>query len=279
MHDYALILVGCSRQWNRRITCLYELERRSSYSGQCELNKRGDTMKVLRSPILWGIVVGVAVGGYGIPVLLPNTTNQWVWTSPAGFAAASIFAFGTLGFLFGSFIQEWFNARNGGGNAMWGYGLCSLALLIGLIGFYRFEAANADTMWNQVSTGLGRTFGAATNLSNGHPSQDTIRAQGTSLIMAAADIGGAGRYFGRHRQTMSMERVSSALTQAGDYLVALQNEQQVIDVEKFIDQSKAVIQDSLRANHNTYTPASMQEILDKVSALIPPEFQQDWFAN
>lgn len=236
-------------------------------------------MKVFRSPVFWGSLVGIVIGYYGIPDLLPNTTNQWVWQHPVGFTTASIFAFGTLGYLAGSFILKWLEIRNGTGNAMLAYGLSALALLIGVIGFYRFEAANTDTVWSQVSTGLSRAFGVAKNLTNGVPSPDIIRGQGTSLIIAAADIGGAGRYFGRHRQNMSMERVSSALTQAGYYLVVPQSEQQVIDAENFINQVEAVIQDSVRVNHDRLTPASMQKILDKVSAIVPSEFQQDWLPN
>lgn len=138
-------------------------------------------MKVLRSPGFWGLIVGIVIGYYGIPVLLPNAINQWVWQRPIGFTTASIFAFGALGYFVGSFIQKWIEIRSGTGNAMLVYGLSALALLIGVIGFYRFEAANTDTVWTTVSTGLSRAYGVGENLTKGVPSPDTIRGQGASL--------------------------------------------------------------------------------------------------
>lgn len=70
-----------------------------------------------------------------------------------------------------------------------------------------------------------------------------------------------------------------ALTQAGYYLVAPQNKQQIIDAENFIAQVKVVIQESIIVNHDRLTPTSMQEILNKVSAKVPSEFQQGWLPN
>lgn len=236
-------------------------------------------MRIFRSPVLWGILVGIAIGYSGFPVPVPNYARLWVWHHPTGFRIASIFVLGTLGYMVGSFIQQVIKARRGAENVVLASGISALALLIGLVGFYRFDAANTDTMWSQVRLGLSRASGAAINLSEGKPTQETIHSQGTSVIMAAADIGSASLYFGRHSQEPSMQSVSSALSQAGYQLSMSQNPKQAADAIKFLSKTRNIIDTSLRSHNESLTPESMQQVLNQISAIIPSELQQSWPAN
>ena len=48
---------------------------------------------MIRSPIPWGVLLGIIVGYFGIPVLMPGFENRWsnyVWYQPYGFYATSI---------------------------------------------------------------------------------------------------------------------------------------------------------------------------------------------
>lgn len=236
-------------------------------------------MKIFRSAIVWGSLVGIVIGYSGFPVPVPNYARLWVWHQPVGFRVVSIFALGTLGYLVGSFIQQVIKARRGSEHAALAIGISALALLIGLVGFYRFDAANTDTMWSQVRLGLSRASGAAINLSQGKPTQDTIHSQGTSAIMAAADIGSASLYFGRHSQEPSMQTVSSALSQAGYQLTMSKNAKQAADAIKFLSKTRNIIDTSLRSHNESLTPESMQQVLNQISAIIPSELQQSWPAN
>lgn len=236
-------------------------------------------MKIFRSWIVWGSLIGIVIGYSGLPVPVPGYARLWVWHHPIGFRVASIFALGTLGYLVGSFIEQVSKARRGLENEVLASGISTLALFIGLVGFYRFDAANTDTMWTQVRVGLSRISAAADSLSGSKPTHTTIQSQGASIIMAAADIGGASQYFGRHSQESSMQSVASASSQAGYLMETSKDPKRITDVIKFLAKTSDIIDTSVRSHSGAMTPASMQQILNQISTIIPSELQQSWPAN
>ncbi|MCL6443576.1 MAG: hypothetical protein K6T83_09000 [Alicyclobacillus sp.] len=147
-----------------------------------------------------------------------------------------------------------------------------MALAIGVIGFYRVETANNDTMWSMVADGLVRTAAASANISRGA----SIHVQGTSVTIAAADIGSAGHYFGRHGQQLGMVKVASALAQAGYYLTVDQDAKRIAVAKEYINQFPPIVNKYLSKTSN---PALLGEVINKLSTVIPPELQQDWSSN
>lgn len=223
--------------------------------------------------LVWlGTIVGVTIGYIGIPVVVPNTSAHWVWTTPFGYRAASVFVFGTLGYLVGSCVKACI-LKNA--TLIWSYGITSITLLIGLLGFYRLDTASNDTMWSLVATGLERTDGVSMNIAHGDP----VHSQGTSLIMAASDIGSAAQYFDIHRQDLNMERVSSALAQAAYYMTGDQDPKATAVAKEYIDQSAPIIESGLRNLRFVSDPIALQNVINKMSAIIPSELQQPWQVN
>lgn len=152
------------------------------------------------------------------------------------------------------------------------YGIFSLTLLFGIIGFYRYDASIKNNTWSLVQNGLFRAD-SATMPSN---SQAT---EGTVLLTAATDMASASQLLHNYEQIDSLQRVSSALYQAGYYLVTSHNSTQIHDAEEYASQSHQIIEQTLKQNHDRFTQTAIQQILRKMIAITPSEFKQEWPAN
>lgn len=229
-------------------------------------------MKVTQTAPIWCAVLGMIVGFVGTPMLIPGTTNVWIWQWPSGYQLASVCIAGTLGFLVGAFIREWPKYWNSQPSHIRMYLIAMIGLMIGLSSFYQHEEVTTNNAWDRISYGLGRVVGADMNITTRDLSPADIRTQGGGLITAGADLGNAEPEI----DSASLASVASAVSQVGYYMVDSHRGAQFEDAKKFLQRMGAVIQDSLNAHHGTFTRGAMRSILDRINVEIPQEFRQQW---
>ncbi|WDL95815.1 sulfite exporter TauE/SafE family protein [Alicyclobacillus sp. ALC3] len=252
------VLVFLTRKWNPRWEWVRE------------------TMSVLRSPILWGAAFGIVVGIRGIPVLVPNR-GYWVWDMPSSYYVASTTGFGTLGCLIGAMIQFGTRKTVSWHLSWWAFGMPALALVIGLIGFYRTQASTRDSLWVVANNGLQWDMLVAGHLSR-NPSQQQVRLLGSYLVMAGADIGSLSSHWALLGTNTPFQEVGVAFHTAGTILVQSNNPQQMRTAEKFVNRTSSLYLKVSFANHDNLTAQNMAELISQIYAAIPQSWAQDYAA-
>lgn len=200
-----------------------------------------ETMMVLRSPIIWGAVVGVLVGIRGIPVVIPGTGAIWVWAMPSGAYVASVTGFGVAGCLVGAVIQFWSRRVVSWKIGIWAFGVPALALLIGTVGLYRMHAQLQNSTRYLSNMGLSGIPATAAILdSQDSTQQDMNRAAGW-LIRAGADLGAASQFKSASGARASYQEVGDGLSNAGYTILLSRNSKHVQQAEKYVDDVDAIV--------------------------------------
>lgn len=230
-------------------------------------------LKFIKTPVPWCTLLGMVVGYFGIPVLNPALVNNWVWDHPYGFHRASILIFGALGCLVGLFFTYCFRKNLGRIANLWVTGMISLALLVGTIGVYRFQANHESTMWTQINTGFILTMGVSRDhltISNSQQNQ----LIGTQIIKASVYMEDAYKFGESRYQKLNI--VASALSEAGVNLVTQNNPEQLQESIQFINQTGTIIKNEIRDQSYPNKTAHFQQILNRISDKIPKDFDKAW---
>ncbi|QSO48485.1 hypothetical protein [Alicyclobacillus mengziensis] len=230
-------------------------------------------MKVIKSPIWWCTLFGLVVGYFGIPVRVPAYV-MWMWNQPYGFRIASIFVLGTVGCLVGLFFHYWKWKRLDRGVSMWVLGISSLALIVGTIGFFRYQAHKETVMWTKVNLGFVRAMGVSQdNPTNTDAGIQMLKAGAD--IQAGADMGGIAR-FGRDRY-QKLSSIASAFSEAGYFMVS-QNKEKSQEAIKFAHKAGSIIRKIGNQSYPNETK-NLNEVISEINRDIPSDFDKGWEAN
>lgn len=231
-------------------------------------------MKFMKSPVTWWTLFGMVVGYFGIPVV-PRGYIMWVWNRPYGFHIASILILGTLGCLVGLFFHYWIWKRLDREAALWIAGIFSLALVLGAIGVFRYQAYNETVMWTEVNMGFVRTMGVSReNVTNTDKGIQMLQA-GADL-QAGANMGGIKLF--SQDQYQELSSIASAFSEAGYFMVSQKDKEKLKESIQFVNQSGAIIGQIGNQSYPNKTN-NLERIMSKIYNLIPNGFDKSWPAN
>ena len=232
------------------------------------------SLRFIKSPITLGIVLGLVVGYFGIPVHL-SAYEMWIWNRPYGFHIASMLVFGTLGCLVGLFFHYWIWKRLDRKAGLWITGIFSLALVFGTVGFFQYQAYNETVMWSDVNTGFVRVLAV-------YREQVTNPDRGIQLIQAGADIQaganmGGSQLFGQVNY-QKLSDIASAFSEAGYYMILQKDKEKLQESIQFANQSGSTIGQIGNQSYPNRTN-HFEGIISKIVHLIPNDFYKTWTAN
>lgn len=231
-------------------------------------------MKIIKSPILWCTLLGLVVGYFGIPVRVPAYV-MWMWNEPHGFRVASILVLGTVGCLAGLFFHYWKWKHLGREGAMWALAISVLALIVGAIGVFRYEAHNETVMWTKVNLGFVRAMG----VSQDHPTNADAGIQMLQAgddIKAGADMGGIAR-FGRDRYN-KLSSIASAFSEAGYFMISQKDKERLQESIQFAQKAGAIIRKIGNQSYPNETK-NLDEVISEINRDIPNDFDKSWQAD
>jgi|GEM_PF-5968839 len=232
-------------------------------------------IRIFRTSTFWGTVAGVIIGYVGIPVPVP-AMHYWMWEHPSGYCVPSVLVFGTVGCLVGIGVQRASGKVMPRRIAVAVLGTCSLALVLGLVGFYRLEASNQDAMWTLARLGLERVSGVSQNLSKQTADLQVKRGYGEELVVAGADVGAASHIASPYNINLNLDELAGALNQAG-YNLILGTDTQT--AQKFATEIGELVDQTAQGTRGQLTNATVAQILEQAIKDVPPAYSNGWSAN
>lgn len=231
-------------------------------------------MKVIKSPIPWCTLLGMVIGYFGIPVRVPAYV-MWMWNQPYGFRVASILVLGTVGCLVGLLFHYWKWKRLDREVTTWALGISGLALVVGTIGVFSYQAHNETVMWTKVNLGFVRTLGVSQdNVTNTDGGIQMLQAGAD--IQAGADMGGIER-FGRDRYN-KLSAIASAFSEAGYFMVSQKDKEKLEESIQFVHKAGAIIRKIGNQSYPNETK-NLDEVISEINRDIPNDFDKSWQAD
>ena len=234
-----------------------------------------EILKLSRSPLTWGTLVGMTLGYFGIPAYVP-AYSMWVWHRPYGFHVASILILGTVGCLMGSFVH--YGMRKGANrrDAMWTMATLILVLLGGTIGISEHQARNETVIWSELNTGFVRVLGAAQDNRSTFTEGIWMIKAGAD-IQAGADMGGVKR-FGQKRY-QQLTSIASAFAETGYNLLSATDKSNAQESLQFVKQAGSTIKREIGNQSYPNRTNHLNQLLSEIVSYIPPDYQRFWQAS
>lgn len=233
-------------------------------------------MRLWTSAIFWGILAGLVLGFFGIPVPVPATT-WWAWSQPIGFHTASVLSLGALGFLIGLLIDLIrFRVRFKLPQAiLWVNALVAFALLVSIVQIFRLAASDANGNLSVTADSVLAFYAVSRDLRT-NPTEADLQSYAAQLRAAGAELYVVSQYYYTDRTpNPSMANVSSGLTTSG-LLLASSNPSHVKEAEAFIEKASATFQSIEKAHSFAYNASTMQSMLNQISAEEPQQFKTNY---